>query len=114
MDYARERAKLIDPGRARCDVPPGNPPAVRGDTIYLSVVDRDGNIVSLIQSVYEHFGSGVVVDDYGFALQNRGGLFVIDPVIPTRWRRASGRCIRSSRRSWRRAMYTWDSASWAG
>ena len=75
MDYARERAKSIDPARARCDVQPGTPPVVRGDTIYLSVVDREGNIVSLIQSLYQHFGSGVVVDGYGFALQNRGGLF---------------------------------------
>ena len=53
-----------------------------GDTIYLSVVDREGNIVSLIQSLYQHFGSGVVVDDYGFALQNRGGLFEFDPAHP--------------------------------
>jgi gamma-glutamyltranspeptidase/glutathione hydrolase len=87
MDYARERAKLIDLGRARCDVPAGTPPpirndTIRGDTIYLSVVDREGNIVSLIQSVYEHFGSGVVVDGYGFALQNRGGLFELNPDHP--------------------------------
>jgi gamma-glutamyltranspeptidase / glutathione hydrolase len=46
------------------------------------VVDREGNIVSLIQSLYQHFGSGVVVDDYGFALQNRGGLFDLDPQHP--------------------------------
>jgi gamma-glutamyltranspeptidase/glutathione hydrolase len=82
MDYARERAKPIDRGKARCEVAPGNPVAVHGDTIYLSVVDRDGNIVSLIQSLYQHFGSGVVVDDYGFALQNRGGLFEMDPRHP--------------------------------
>jgi len=82
MDYARERAKLIDLGHARCDTPAGTPPAVRGDTIYMSAVDRDGNIVSLIQSVYDHFGSGVVVDGYGFALQNRGGLFLLDPAHP--------------------------------
>lgn len=82
MDYARERAKLIDPRHARCDVPPGKPPEVNGDTIYLSVVDREGNIVSLIQSVYERFGSGVGVDDYGFILQDRGGLFTLDPNHP--------------------------------
>jgi len=82
MDYARERAKLINPARARCDATAGTPPVVRGDTIYLSVVDRDGNIVSLIQSLYQHFGSGVVVDDYGFALQNRGGLFEVKPDHP--------------------------------
>jgi len=79
MDYARDRAKLISPDRARCDVTAGTPPVVHGDTIYLSVVDRDGNIVSLIQSLYQHFGSGVVVDRYGFALQNRGGLFAMAP-----------------------------------
>jgi gamma-glutamyltranspeptidase/glutathione hydrolase len=45
-------------------------------------VDGDGNIVSLIQSLYQHFGSGVVVDDYGFALQDRGGLFEMDPQHP--------------------------------
>jgi len=82
MDYARERAKLIDREHARCDVPPGNPPNIHGDTIYLSVVDREGNIVSLIQSLYQHFGSGVVVDGFGFALQNRGGLFELDPQHP--------------------------------
>jgi gamma-glutamyltranspeptidase/glutathione hydrolase len=82
MEYARERAALIDAEKARCDAQPGKPPAVRGDTIYLSVVDRDGNIVSLIQSLYQHFGSGVVVDNYGFALQNRGGLFEMDPAHP--------------------------------
>jgi len=82
MDYARERASEIDRGKARCEVAPGNPVAVHGDTIYLSAVDRDGNIVSLIQSLYQHFGSGVVVDDYGFALQNRGGLFEMDPRHP--------------------------------
>ena len=81
-DYGAARARLIDPNKANCAVPPGQPPNIKGDTIYLSVVDRDGNIVSLIQSLYEHFGSGVVVDDYGFALQDRGGLFELDPTHP--------------------------------
>lgn len=79
MAYARERAKRIDPNKASCEDMPGKPAEIRGDTIYLSVVDRDGNIVSLIQSLYQHFGSAVVVDDYGFALQDRGGLFELDP-----------------------------------
>ena len=82
MDYARERAKLLDQEKASCDVLPGKPPATHGDTIYLTVVDKDGNIASLIQSLYLGFGSGVVVDDYGFALQNRGGLFEMDPHHP--------------------------------
>jgi len=76
--YAAGRAALIDPARARCDVAPGNPPAGEGDTIYLSVVDKDGNIVSLIQSLYRSFGSGLTVPQYGFHLQNRGALFTLD------------------------------------
>ena len=57
--------------------------AVAGsDTTYLSVVDKDGNIVSLIQSNYSSFGSGVVVKGAGFALQNRGGLFTLEAGHP--------------------------------
>jgi gamma-glutamyltranspeptidase/glutathione hydrolase len=82
MDYARQRARLINPAKANCDVPPGTPIPVKGDTIYLSVVDHEGNIASLIQSLYQFFGSGVVTDNYGFALQNRGALFVMDPQHP--------------------------------
>ncbi len=79
--YAAQRAKLI--GRdARCDSTPGNPLPGTGDTIYLAVVDREGNIASLIQSIYLSFGSGIVVDDFGFHLHNRGGLFVLDPAHP--------------------------------
>ncbi len=81
-DYARERAALIRRDEANCAATPGKPPSTVGDTIYLSVVDRDGNIASLIQSVYLSFGSGVVVDDYGFHLQNRGALFEMDPEHP--------------------------------
>ncbi len=82
MDYARERAARIDPAKASCQTPPGEPRSMPGDTIYLAAVDREGNIVSLIQSLYQHFGSGVVVDDYGFALHNRGGLFTLDEHHP--------------------------------
>jgi gamma-glutamyltranspeptidase/glutathione hydrolase len=82
MEYARERASRIHADKANCDDTPGSPATMAGDTIYMSVVDRDGNIVSLIQSLYQHFGSGVVVDEYGFALQNRGGLFEVDPKHP--------------------------------
>jgi gamma-glutamyltranspeptidase/glutathione hydrolase len=80
--YAQSRARLIDASHARCEESPGQPQTMSGNTVYLSVVDREGNIASLIQSVYQHFGSGVVVDDYGFALQNRGGLFELDPAHP--------------------------------
>jgi len=79
-EYARERAKLIDPARADCDVAAGKPPF--SDTTYLSVVDREGNIVSLIQSNYDAFGSGVTVRGMGFVLQNRGALFSLDASSP--------------------------------
>jgi len=82
-EYAAQRAKLIDMEKANCDVGPGNPEfGTKGDTMYLSVVDREGNMVSLIQSNYAGFGSGVVADGTGFALQNRGGLFSLDPKSP--------------------------------
>ncbi len=82
-DYAAERAKLIDMSKANCDVSPGEPAfPTAGDTTYLTVVDRDGNMVSLIQSNYSGFGSRLVADGTGFALQNRGGLFSLDPSSP--------------------------------
>jgi gamma-glutamyltranspeptidase/glutathione hydrolase len=79
-EYAQQRAKQIDPGKANCEVAAGTPPL--SDTTYLSVVDREGNIVSLIQSNYEAFGSGVVVRGMGFVLQDRGALFSLDPASP--------------------------------
>jgi gamma-glutamyltranspeptidase / glutathione hydrolase len=79
-EYAKQRANLIDPDRANCKVAAGTPPM--SDTTYLSVVDREGNIVSLIQSNYEAFGSGIVVRGMGFVLQDRGGLFSLDPNSP--------------------------------
>lgn len=81
-DYARERAKLMDMAKANCAVGPGTPVPQGGDTIYLSVVDRDGNMVSLIQSVYKEFGSGLVAEGTGFVLQNRGALFSLDAASP--------------------------------
>jgi gamma-glutamyltranspeptidase/glutathione hydrolase len=80
-EYAAERASLINPETARCDVAPGDLPS-GSDTIYLSVVDRHGNIVSLIQSIYQSFGSGVAVPEMGFHLHNRGGLFDLDEKHP--------------------------------
>lgn len=76
-EWAAKRAKLIDAEQANCQVPAGE--IVGGtDTTYLTVVDRDGNMVSLIQSNYAGFGSGMVAAGTGFALQNRGGLFSMD------------------------------------
>jgi gamma-glutamyltranspeptidase/glutathione hydrolase len=75
-EYAAERRKRIDLTRASQDFPPGQFPS---DTIYLCVVDKDRNCVSLIQSIYDAFGSHHVAGDLGFALQNRGMSFALDP-----------------------------------
>jgi gamma-glutamyltranspeptidase / glutathione hydrolase len=80
-ERAAERAKLIDPDHANCEVATGTLPGA-GETTYLTVVDRDGNMVSLIQSNFEAFGSGIVARGTGFALQNRGALFNLDPASP--------------------------------
>jgi gamma-glutamyltranspeptidase / glutathione hydrolase len=79
-DYAKQRAALINQAIANCDVSPGAPAA--GDTTFLVAVDREGNEVSLIQSNYDYFGSGIVAEGAGFTLQNRGALFSMDPQSP--------------------------------
>src|SRR4051794_27049407 len=78
-DYARDRASHIDPSKATCDIPYGAPAS---DTTYLTAVDKEGNIVSLIQSIYENFGSGITVKGMGFVLHDRGALFSLDPASP--------------------------------
>jgi len=80
-EWAAQRAKLIDEENANCDVKAGEIPG-GSDTTYLSVVDRDGNMVSLIQSNYSGFGSGIVPAGAGFVLHNRGGLFTLDAASP--------------------------------
>ncbi len=81
-EYAARRAKLIDMAKANCDVSAGEPEfPTKGDTTYLTVVDRDGNMVSLIQSNFSEFGSGIVPEGTGFVLQNRGALFSLDPCV---------------------------------
>ncbi|MGC3967693.1 MAG: gamma-glutamyltransferase family protein [Pirellulales bacterium] len=80
--YAAERAKLIRTDKALTDVPHGDEKLVHGDTIYLTVVDKDRNCCSLIQSIYYGFGSQHVAGKLGFALQNRGALFSLDPKHP--------------------------------
>ncbi len=75
--YAKERAKLINPEKAGRSYEPGKPPT-EGDTIYLTTADKDGNMVSLIQSNYRGMGSGVTPTGLGFVLQNRGELFALD------------------------------------
>lgn len=80
--YAAQRAKLISLQHANCRVPPGNPLPYLGDTTYLTTVDRHGNMVSLIQSNYDAFGSWLVAPGTGFVLQDRGALFNLDPGSP--------------------------------
>ena len=90
--YGAERRKEIDPDRAAREYKPlsigssapngeARPPA-HGDTIYLTAADKDGNVVSLIQSIYESFGSGIVAGDTGIALHNRGTSFSLNPAHP--------------------------------
>jgi gamma-glutamyltranspeptidase/glutathione hydrolase len=78
-NYLAARAKLIDPARAQ-DFGPGKPP--KGGTVYLCAADESGMMVSLIQSNYMGFGSGVVVPGTGISLQNRGAGFSLTPGHP--------------------------------
>ena len=82
--YADRQRSRIDQQRAATDVPPGDPKLFHGDTIYLTVVDRQRNCCSFIQSNYYGFGSMVVPGEVGFALQNRGALFSLDEQHPNR------------------------------
>ncbi len=81
-EYGHARAGLIDLAKSNCGVEAGQPPPMGTDTTYFCVVDAEGNMVSYIQSNYNSFGSGVVAKGTGFALQNRGGLFSLDPASP--------------------------------
>jgi gamma-glutamyltranspeptidase / glutathione hydrolase len=100
-DYAAARRKEIDPARAAIGYAPGSIDGVaigphdrenhanltgrdRGDTIYLTAADGNGNVVSLIQSLFSEFGSGIVAGETGIALHNRGALFTLAPGHPDR------------------------------
>ncbi|HNX80290.1 MAG TPA: gamma-glutamyltransferase, partial [Prolixibacteraceae bacterium] len=72
-EYGKKRATLINPNRAATSFPPGEPEA--GNTIYLTTADKDGNMVSLIQSNYRGMGSGMTPGMLGFVLQDRGEMF---------------------------------------
>lgn len=74
-EYAAKRRKLIDANKASKQVGAG---PVEGDTIYLTTADKDGNMVSLIQSNYRGMGSGMTPEKLGFVLQNRGELFTLE------------------------------------
>lgn len=75
-EYARERNKLIDPERAARTYPPGD--FGHGETIYMTVADKYGNMISLIQSNYRGMGSGMTPTGLGFVLQDRGELFTLE------------------------------------
>jgi gamma-glutamyltranspeptidase/glutathione hydrolase len=85
-DLATKRAKLIDMNKASCEVVPSDIETELdkhgNSTIYLSVIDKDGNIVSLIQSNYAGYGTGMVAPGLGFSFQNRGALFRFTPGLP--------------------------------
>ena len=82
-EYGRQRFALIDPAKATPEFGPGEPKLEgEGDTTYLTVVDGDGLMVSLIQSNYRGMGGGLVAPGMGFMFQDRGELFSLDPAHP--------------------------------
>ncbi|WP_461115289.1 gamma-glutamyltransferase [Spirosoma jeollabukense] len=78
-EYAAQRRKLIDPKKAAERIDAGMPTLRNGDTVYLTVADDQGNMVSLIQSNMLEFGSGMVPDGLGFVFHNRGTSFNLQP-----------------------------------
>jgi gamma-glutamyltranspeptidase/glutathione hydrolase len=89
-EYAAGRRKEIDLARAGTYAPMEGrrsasgtrSPEAKGDTVYLTAADRHGNVVSLIQSIFENFGAGIVAGETGIVLHNRGNLFSLDPSHP--------------------------------
>lgn len=93
-DYAARRRKEIDPNRAARDYKAARPASAQpssgdelrgtGDTVYLTAADREGNVISLIQSLYENFGAAIVAGETGIVLHNRGSLFTLREGHPNR------------------------------
>ena len=106
-ELAAERAKLISMNQASCQTVPSEMSQVLNahgnSTIYMSTIDKDGNIVSLIQSNYAGYGTGMVAPGLGFSFHNRGAGFDLTPGNPIRLPDTSVRCTPSFRRSWRKA-----------
>jgi gamma-glutamyltranspeptidase/glutathione hydrolase len=82
-DYIAERRTLLNPDSAAPSVDAGHP-FDHGETIYLTVADKEGNMISFINSVFDYFGSGVVAPGTGFVLQNRGSGFTLEEGHPNR------------------------------
>ncbi len=80
-EFIAERRGHLDPARAQERVDPG-PLRTQSETVYLTVADAEGNMVSFINSIYDYFGSGIVVPGTGFALHNRGAGFTLTPGLP--------------------------------
>ena len=97
-DFVKSRRALLDPAKAMERTDPGRA-ATASDTIYLTVSDAQGNMVSFINSVFDYFGSGVVVPGTGVLLHDRGVGFTMDEGRRTPSRRGSGRSTRSFPRS---------------
>jgi gamma-glutamyltranspeptidase/glutathione hydrolase len=81
-DYAKQRRSQIHMDRANPNIGPGDAKLTAGDTTYLTVADKDGMMVSLIQSNYADLGSGLVADGLGFMFHDRGALFSLDERSP--------------------------------
>ena len=85
-DLAKKRAALIQMDKAACEVLPSDIEKMLDahgkSTIYLSAIDKDGNIVSLIQSNYAGYGTGMVAPGLGFSFHNRGAGFQLTPGLP--------------------------------
>src|SRR5829696_5127987 len=79
--FIAERRRHLDATRAQLRVEPG-PARTASETIYLTVADSAGNMVSFINSLYDEFGSGIVVPGTGFALHDRGAGFTMEPNLP--------------------------------
>ena len=80
-EFIAARRALLNPSRAQERFDPG-PLRTKSETVYLTVADAEGNMVSFINSIYDYFGSGVVVPGTGFALHNRGAGFTLTPGLP--------------------------------
>ena len=94
--HGAARARLIDLSQANCQPEPSMTFEAGPDTTYLCAVDKEGNMVSYIQSNYDSFGAGLVPDGCGFVLHDRGALFTLDPQHPNVLAGQNVRCTRYS------------------